>query len=207
MNRNACWAAHQGAAWKVTALLAEGVNPNGNDARGRTPLMFAAAGGHTECVRLLITAGADPMRRATYGHAPRRTALEIAIEYGRLECVGALLDAGVPINGTWRVGRSALETAVRFGREDILRCLLARGADPNQRAFGLWGLRAFRLTPLHWAVSFRRELMIADLIAHGANPLATVMTVAGPVSPIRMARRRRHTSIVEILQRGLPRRV
>lgn len=206
MTQNACWAAHQGATWKVQALLENGVSPDGRDSKGRTPLMFAAAGGHAECLRLLLGAGADPMRWAPFGRSPARTALEVAIEYGRLECVHALLDAGVAVNGAWLVGRGALETAVRFGREDILRVLLQRGANPNQRAFAVWGLRSFRPTPLHWAVSYRRELMIADLIAHGADPVATVWTIRGPVTPLRAARRRRHTSIVEILQRGLPSR-
>jgi hypothetical protein len=47
-------------------LLAEGFDVNAADESGATPLFVAAEHGYAECVALLLQAGADPARGATY---------------------------------------------------------------------------------------------------------------------------------------------
>jgi ankyrin repeat protein len=203
MAATACSAANQGAAWKIEALLAEGVNPDAADNRGRTPLLFAAAGGHTECMQLLLNAGADPMHFAFVGGAPL-TALEVAAKYGKVDAIRLLLDAGVPINGTWIKGRMAVTLAVRFGRLEVLEFLLQRGADPNQRQLNVWGLRVIYPTPLQWAVTYKQEAMVRALVAAGADPRAHLICRRGVVTPLGIATRRQQTGILGILTQRAP---
>src|SRR5690606_16834660 len=53
------WAAYQQDAELVRALLDAGAEPSVRNLFGATPLMEAAAVGHTEIIRLLLEAGAD----------------------------------------------------------------------------------------------------------------------------------------------------
>ena len=62
----------------------------GDEQYGRTALSWASYGGKTECVKLLIDAGADLNVRDKEGI----TALYLASYYGNTECVKLLRDAG-----------------------------------------------------------------------------------------------------------------
>jgi len=53
-------AAARGDAKQVTALIAAGARPDVRDAHGRTPLHVATYGRHTDAMRALVAAGADP---------------------------------------------------------------------------------------------------------------------------------------------------
>lgn len=75
----------------VKALLDAGANPNVRDRlEVQTPLMYAAAHGYTESVRILIDAGAD----ASIVDNNRRTALMLAEEEGHYEIVDLLSSSG-----------------------------------------------------------------------------------------------------------------
>jgi ankyrin repeat protein len=62
-----------------------------NKQEGRTPLMFAAEGGHLEAVRLLLSHGADRDRRDRYG----KTAADLAAQLGHVE-IARLISSGQP---------------------------------------------------------------------------------------------------------------
>jgi len=96
-------AAANGDLQSVKTLLAFGANPNGqdcddmSDARGVnrkqlgfTPLMLAVAHGHLSVAQLLIRAGAEPNRATSDG----RTAMDFAIESGRVEAVDFMRKVG-----------------------------------------------------------------------------------------------------------------
>jgi Ankyrin repeats (3 copies) len=81
--------------------------------------------------------------------AERHLALALAVQYGRLEIVRALLDAGEDPNRYNPVGchshSTPLHQAVAAGHLDIIRLLLDRGANPNLKDI-LW-----HATPQEWA--------------------------------------------------------
>uniref|UniRef100_K3WU08 Uncharacterized protein n=1 Tax=Globisporangium ultimum (strain ATCC 200006 / CBS 805.95 / DAOM BR144) TaxID=431595 RepID=K3WU08_GLOUD len=96
---------------------------NSRDACGWTPLMCAAANGHTEIVEVLISGGADPSLPSVEG----RTALHWAGSRGMDETVSALLKAGAPIDLVDRSGWSALHCAMLHGSAQCAT-LLEQGA-------------------------------------------------------------------------------
>ena len=82
-------AASAGQADKVTALLAQGVNPDARHANGRTALMIAAAAGHYETVRRLLIGGAIKNLKDNDG----KTALDLAIENKHVDLVALMQEA------------------------------------------------------------------------------------------------------------------
>lgn len=134
------------------------------------PLFRAAESGSAECVRLLLSAGADPKVRDSF----KRTAmyyassaevirvlmqaglpLEDADEYGwspldsactddesALPRVRALIEAGANVNATHDQGYTVFMSAVGSSRYPaLLRVLVAAGADPH--AVSQLGFNAF----------------------------------------------------------------
>jgi ankyrin repeat protein len=71
-----------------------GVDINGPDAYGYTPLMNAAMLGRLNVVKLLIHSGADIQRKGQFGY----TALHAAAQGGHLEVVQALVKYGASVN-------------------------------------------------------------------------------------------------------------
>jgi uncharacterized protein len=91
---------------------------NIND-HGRTPLMMAAFGNHTEVVKLLIEAGADMEAKNRDGD----TALIWALYSGKAEASQLLIDAGADVNVRNQMGKTAFDYAEKLGRPDIIACM------------------------------------------------------------------------------------
>jgi cytohesin len=66
---------------------------------GRSALMRAAAGGHTDCVRALLEVGADTLAADNAGD----TALTLASHEGHSDCVRLLVEAGADKDATTNV--------------------------------------------------------------------------------------------------------
>eukprot|EP00522_Entomoneis_paludosa_P016198 CAMPEP_0172440294 /NCGR_PEP_ID=MMETSP1065-20121228/964_1 /TAXON_ID=265537 /ORGANISM="Amphiprora paludosa, Strain CCMP125" /LENGTH=892 /DNA_ID=CAMNT_0013189081 /DNA_START=48 /DNA_END=2726 /DNA_ORIENTATION=- len=120
---------------------------------GGTPIMFAAAGGHTECVNHFVELGAfvDARSKATpeylakmekaveagttppdqERHVDDVTALHVAAQGGHLACVQALLAAGADPLLVDAEGRSALTMAIKGNYGEVAVALVKAGADPN----------------------------------------------------------------------------
>lgn len=92
--------------------------------------------------------------------------LEYAIYWSPLAFVERLIAAGASVEYDDHGGFPALIAALSTGRSDrleLLRLLIAKGADLNQRGLNDW-------TPLHHAVSLRDGAAIAILLEAGADP-------------------------------------
>ena len=137
---------------------------NEKDAEGQTPLMFAAAFGSLDAMKLLIANGADPKAVSEAGV----TALHLAA--GDARKVRLLLEGGVDVNKSSLIGRTPLLVAAgTYGSIETVKLLLEKGADVNaQDANGL--------TPLVAAASVNDAAVVKLLIEKGAdiNARATV---------------------------------
>ena len=130
--------------------------------------------------------------------------LVYAIYHSPLAFVRTLLDVGADANAAVNDGFPPLIAALTCTRDvpgarrrtdvdAILRLLLARGADPNQR-----GINDY--TPLHMAVAERNALAVQILLDAGADPdLRT--RIDDCETPLEMARAAGVDGIAAILER------
>jgi len=121
-------AAVDGREDEIRALVAKGVDPDGTDERGITPLMWAARSGRVGSIEALVQGGAQLDRRDT--HVNGWTPLMHAIHKGQAAAVKRLLELGAdPGLPAWN-GLTPLIMAAGEGDLDLVRELLDRGADP-----------------------------------------------------------------------------
>ena len=121
------------AQWRrldvVRFLLDNGADTTALDAsNARTALMHACLSGSTQCVRLLLQAGAQVNAKDSFG----MTALMMAATTGELDMVRCLVRAGADICGQDEWGYTALDWAAKWKREAIVRYI----SSPVSRAAG-----------------------------------------------------------------------
>jgi uncharacterized protein len=125
-------------------LLGAGANVHAMDSNNNTPLIFAAADGNLEIIKLLVEAGANVNttgskyvdewfedRRSTHAGGPfyLGTVLNAAIESGSLEAVDYLIQSGASLQGLNTNNYTPLEWAVGYGTPEIFSFLLENGAS------------------------------------------------------------------------------
>jgi ankyrin repeat protein len=121
--------------------------------------MYAAWGGETEIVRLLIDAGADPNIADEFGN----TALIFAATTSNDEAISLLLDAGAEPDVENNFGFRVLNAVSVGGNASTARILIDAGANPMTPC-------QFRYTPLTGAVSNGNLEIIRTLLEAGAHP-------------------------------------
>jgi ankyrin repeat protein len=114
----------------VNNLLRQGVNPNGKDQQGNTPLFVAANYGQSAIVKLLL----DHKAKVDVVTPPNRyTPLMMAVEY--IDVVRLLIENGANVNLQSSSGETALMMACHETRDsEIVKLLLNHGAKVNVRA-------------------------------------------------------------------------
>lgn len=112
----------------VELLLKNGANPNTPQVYTETPLHTAAALGNIECMRLLLSHGADV--RSQFGKK-RMTALHLAAEDDYSECVKLLLKHGADVNARNFDGKTPLHLACLSQCAETVEILILNGADVN----------------------------------------------------------------------------
>lgn len=113
---------------QVKKLLADGVDINTADPKGRTALIEAAWGGHTEIVKLLVERGADVNCADSSGFTP----LMRAVEDQHVAIVTFLVKHGADVNTRGNVrGSTPLMLAAENGGVKLIELLLEHGAKIN----------------------------------------------------------------------------
>jgi ankyrin repeat protein len=145
-------------------LLAKGADVNTKDDHGRTALQYAAAGGYTEIVELLLNNGADvnvptnfPIIDGTYG-----TALNFAAAGGHTRIAELLLNKLGDVARKDQYINSALYYATINGHIDIVKILLSNGAYVNNQEENGG-------TPLYYAAYYGHPELVRFLLSQGAN--------------------------------------
>jgi ankyrin repeat protein len=189
-------AAEEGKDEAVGNLLRRGANPNAEDAKGWTPLVFAAKSGHLGAARALIAKGADVNRRTstTLG----TTVLCFAVGSGNMELIQALLDQGADINGKSRNGLTPLIWTASNGKAALAEFLISKGADLN--LFGLIDSRGAALNAMMAATEAGKLEMLQFLIEKGAKLEAT--NNMGDTTLMEVAKRDRPAEVKLLIEKG-----
>lgn len=149
-------AIRSGKLAKVTLVLSENVDLAARTDDGRTALTEAAALGHDTVVRHLLRAGAKPSAGAV-------TALTEAIRAESMEVARLLIDAGANPGHTGRGGKAPLVLAVLNGNEELVKLLLDKGAQINERH------PKDGTTALMWAANTGEKRLVQLLMDRGAD--------------------------------------
>ena len=171
----------------VKVLLAHGADPNqklsaptmqrhhtGGDralGEGSTPFMRAAKSGDVAVMRLLLTAGADPLLKqpnqatalmlaAGLGWrdgSPAAPAFDQGSDQDAIDAIKLCMQSGIDINATTNTGETALHAAITGrGSETIVRFLVDSGANLNAK-------NKQNRTPLEAALASRKD--VAGIVA------------------------------------------
>ena len=144
----------------VIAALAQGGRVTVRDSGGSTPLIAAAAKGHTDICGLLLAHGSNvnEVQLVTQG-----TALHLAAITGHNTSLEALLSWGAEVNPQDYAGATPLLVACQEGHLHCVLTLLKAGASLTLPA------NEDEL-PIHVAAKYNRVEVVKTLIERGCSP-------------------------------------
>jgi len=179
-------------AMALNAFFDAGINPNAQDADGRTALSSAAARGDLDVVNLLLAHNVDINVKDQRGYTALchaieamhegvedallnrpeldpncrglngRPALNAFVWRSDNERVKQLLAHGADISAKDKDGDTALHGAAQNGESEMIQMLLDKGADPNAKN-NQGG------TPLMWAAVYGHPQAVSLLLSRGAD--------------------------------------
>ncbi|XP_077319006.1 ankycorbin isoform X2 [Lithobates pipiens] len=113
-------AVDHGETDKVSALLGKkGVVATKLDSEGKTAFHLAATKGNADCLKVMLTHGADVSAQDLAGH----TALHLSVKHNHIECVKRLLQSRCPTECTDGGGRTCVHYAAANGNLPMLQLL------------------------------------------------------------------------------------
>lgn len=126
-------AARRGDVDRLRAIVSDGWDPGAKsavDRHGSNALLWAAGGGHLECVKFLVeTCEMNPQTAVQSGRRSYagRNALHWAARNGHLSVVEYLLSRGVDVDGKTEDGSTAFAWACWQGHLNVMRYLVEVG--------------------------------------------------------------------------------
>ena len=207
-------AAQKGQDAIIRMLLDAGADVNGRDGYGATPLHNAVSNNRNSATALLLEAGAevkgDGRQGSPLGTAVARnnskatelllkakadpnegTPLMSAAQYNHRDVALMLVEAGADINVHDNYYRYPIHFAASTGSLDLLKALLDKGADMDQRD----GNNGY--TPLHWAVIYGHNLVVEHLLEKGAR---TDIDSNDGKTPLELAYEKKNVDIIRKLE-------
>ncbi len=164
------WAAQNGSAEIVQALIDSGADLNAADAIGHTALMRATDMDKRDVAAVLLKAKADPNAESQNGD----TALSLAIQSGYGDMVKLLVEGGADVNLSTKEGDSYVLAAAQSGNLEIVSILGAAKADMNRSNAAY--------TPLIYAIEQGNKDLVSTLLKNGADPNARTNSGQIPLS-------------------------
>ncbi|GMH36789.1 hypothetical protein BSKO_04662 [Bryopsis sp. KO-2023] len=156
-------ASYNGNITIVKQEIRKGIDPNIVSAGGgSTPLILAAANGHSQIVKFLLKHGADIEAKDDLGY----TALLEAALWGETEVVKALVKNGAEVDVSSGVGSKPLFVAAKGGHLEIVEVFLHAGAGIEERMMGT------ESTPLLLAAEMGKLDVVEVLLNSGADVTA-----------------------------------
>uniref|UniRef100_A0A2K5DKH7 Retinoic acid induced 14 n=1 Tax=Aotus nancymaae TaxID=37293 RepID=A0A2K5DKH7_AOTNA len=152
-------AVENGDAEKVASLLGKkGASATKHDSEGKTAFHLAAAKGHVECLRVMVTHGVDVTAQDTTGHS----ALHLAAKNSHHECIRKLLQSKCPAESVDSSGKTALHYAAAQGCLQAVQILCEHKSPINLKDLD-------GNIPLLLAVQNAHSEICHFLLDHGAD--------------------------------------
>ena len=145
--------------------------------------------GHSKCLRLLITEGADVNQRIDCSE----TILMKAVEGFSIEDIRFLISAGADVNATRPFGLTVLMIAARKSRDDVIQMLIEAGADVNAADSG-------GVTALLHAAKYGWESSLVVLAETGAD--LNVTSPSGETPLNMMVKLSRYAGVKYLVEKG-----
>ena len=175
----------------VQALIADGVEINGQDAQGRTAIMIATYGNDVETAKVLVDAGADVNIRDEMKNNP----FLYAGAEGYLEILKLTIAAGADPAITNRYGGVALIPASEHGYVEVIKELLSNTSIDVNHVNNLGWTALLEAIILNDG-NERQQQSVQLLIDHGAD---VNLADGDGVTPLQHARKRGFQEIEAIL--------
>ncbi|XP_039593324.1 transient receptor potential cation channel, subfamily N, member 1 isoform X2 [Polypterus senegalus] len=199
-------AASKGSVAVIKELLKfnkNGVTSARNKTNDSSPLHLAAAGGHTDVVKVLLEAGAS----ASEENAEGMTAVHLAAKYGHINVLDALKGTmSFKIHST-KTGLTALHVAAQFGQVDFVREILTKVPATVQSEVPQSTMEGRLIrehtsesgyTPLHLAAQSGHENLVRLLLNY-PGVQADAQTHLQGSTPLHLAAQNGHTAVVGLL--------